>query len=215
MSGPWDQRYAGDRYFYGTEPNAFLLEQIGFLPAGGQVLCLAEGEGRNAVHLASAGFLVTAMDQSAEGLRKAGDLARSRGVAVDLRRCDLADTWLGRECWDGVVAIFAHLPPEGRRLMHRRVVEALKPGGVVILEAYAPEQVGRGTGGPPDPTLTMTPGQLREEFEGLDIDLLQQCERPVLEGEGHTGVGAVVQLRAVKREAAVRSRGRLRQILGL
>lgn len=44
----WDERYSGEEYAYGTEPNDFLKARAGQLPLG-KVLCLAEGEGRNAV----------------------------------------------------------------------------------------------------------------------------------------------------------------------
>ena len=72
----WDERYAGEGYFYGTEPNDFLREHAATIPSGGRVLCLAEGEGRNAVFLAERGFSVVALDQSAVGLRKALQLDR-------------------------------------------------------------------------------------------------------------------------------------------
>ena len=45
----WDQRYGTPEYVYGTQPNDFLREQASALPARGRVLCLGEGEGRNAV----------------------------------------------------------------------------------------------------------------------------------------------------------------------
>ena len=79
---PWDERYGAEGFFYGTEPNDFLREQCGAIRAGGEVLCLAEGEGRNAVFLAGQGYRVVALDQSAVGLRKAERLAAERGVSV-------------------------------------------------------------------------------------------------------------------------------------
>ena len=77
---PWDARYGQEGFYYGTEPNDFLVEQAGLIAPGGRVLCLAEGEGRNAVYLASKGFRVLAVDGSAVGLEKARDLARSRAL---------------------------------------------------------------------------------------------------------------------------------------
>lgn len=86
----WDERYDGADYVYGTEPNEFLVSQIGQLPPG-RVLCLAEGEGRNAVFLAEHGFAVTAVDQSAVGLAKAERLAAQRGVHIETVVADLAE----------------------------------------------------------------------------------------------------------------------------
>ena len=66
----WDERYATDEYLYGTEANTFLTSVIDRIPPG-RVLCLAEGEGRNAVWLAEQGRSVTAVDASPVGLDKA------------------------------------------------------------------------------------------------------------------------------------------------
>jgi len=70
----WNDRYRGDDYVYGTEPNEFLLSVAAEIPAG-PVLCLAEGEGRNAIFLAGRGHAVTAIDQAEAGLAKARALA--------------------------------------------------------------------------------------------------------------------------------------------
>lgn len=193
----WEQRYGADEYVFGTEPNDFLREHVGDLPPG-RVLCLAEGEGRNAVFLAGAGFEVAGIDLTEAGVAKTRRLAASRGVVVDARQGDLADADLGTACWQAIVSIFAHTPPAVRRRVHRSVVEALAPGGVLLLEAYTPDQIGRGTGGPPTPDLTPTLVQLRDELAGLELLHAVELVRPVLEGPGHTGPGAVVQVIARK-----------------
>lgn len=189
----WEQRFDAEAYHYGTEPNDFLRERIGSLP-GGPVLCLAEGEGRNAVFLASRGFEVSSIDLTEAGVRKTRRLAVERGVSVDATVGDLATADLGVQRWSGIVSIFAHLPAPIRRNLHARVVAALAPGGVLLLEAYTPDQIGRGTGGPPIPELTMTLADLRDELKGLDITYGVELERDVVEGYGHSGVGSVVQL---------------------
>jgi len=66
----WDERYSSAGYAYGTEPNGFLVATASRLPAG-RILCLGEGEGRNAVWLARQGYEVTAVDASRVGLQKA------------------------------------------------------------------------------------------------------------------------------------------------
>src|SRR4051812_6310951 len=77
----WDQRYSAAGDVYGTEPNDFLAAHVDAIPAG-PVLELGCGEGRNAVFLAGRGYEVTAVDQSAAGLRKAERLAVDRGVSL-------------------------------------------------------------------------------------------------------------------------------------
>lgn len=194
----WNQRYDREEYVYGTEPNEFLAQQAHRLLAGSQVLTLCEGEGRNAVFLAGQGHRVTGVDGSAVGLEKAQQLAQQKGVEIETRVLDLAQFDPGESCWDAVVSIFAHVPPDVRQQVHQKVVKALRPGGLLILEAYTPEQIGRGTGGPPNEALMMNIERLEAELTGLDFLLAEEKLRPVKEGVGHTGDGQVVQLVAEK-----------------
>lgn len=193
----WDERYNSDEYAYGKEPNDFLKKVVGTLPSG-RILCLAEGEGRNAVFLATQGYEVFAVDASPVGLAKAQRLAKERGVTITTEAADLADFDIGKEQWDGIVSIFCHLPPELRRQVHHAVVEGLKPGGVLVLEAYTPKQLEYKTGGPPVAEMTMTLERLHTELAGLEFTHASETVRPVQEGRYHHGDGAVVQLVAVK-----------------
>ncbi len=190
----WDQRYDREDYVYGTEPNEFLAQQAHRLRTGSQVLTLCEGEGRNAVFLAGQGHRVTGVDGSAVGLDKARKLAQQKGVEIETQVLDLAQFDPGESCWDAVVSIFAHVPPAVRQQVHQKVVRALRPGGLFILEAYTPEQIGRGTGGPPNEALMMNIERLEAELTGLKFLLAEEKLRPVREGTGHTGDGQVVQL---------------------
>jgi SAM-dependent methyltransferase len=191
----WNERYAVTGHVYGEAPNAFVAEVAPQIPAG-PVLCLAEGEGRNAVHLAALGHRVTAVDQSEVGLAKARRLAGARGVKIETVVADLANFSIAAGTWAGIVATFAHLPPPLRRRVHRDVVAGLQPGGVFVLEAYTPAQLAFGTGGPKDPERFMTLAALREELSGLQLVIARELEREVTEGAGHTGQGAVVQILA-------------------
>lgn len=193
----WDERYADEDYVYGTEPNVFLKTQIAKLPQG-KILSLCEGEGRNAVFLAKQGYDVTGVDSSSVGLEKAEKLAAREGVTISTELADMGDFHIEPNAWDGVVSIFCHIPPAMRGELHRQVVAGLKPGGVLILEAYTPEQLAHGTGGPKIASLTMTAESLKAELEGLEIESIQELERDVVEGKFHTGRGAVVQLVARK-----------------
>jgi hypothetical protein len=189
----WNHRYAAAGHVYGETPNAFVAEVAPQIPIG-PVLCLAEGEGRNAVHLATLGHRVTAVDQAEVGLAKAHRLAAARGVAVETVVADLADYVIVPGAWAGIISTFAHLPPDLRGRVHRAVVAGLQPGGVFLLEAYTPAQLAFGTGGPKSPELCMTLAGLRAELSGLDFVIARELERDVIEGHGHTGRGAVVQI---------------------
>jgi SAM-dependent methyltransferase len=189
----WNNRFAAPRYIYGETPNVFVAEMASKIPAG-PVLCLAEGEGRNAVYLATLGHRVTAVDQSEAGLTKARRLAAARGVEIETVLADLGNVTIEPGVWAGIVATFAHLPPAIRRKVHAQAMCGLRPGGVFILEAYTPAQLAVDTGGPKSPELLMTLASLRDELAGLELLIGREIERDVIEGAGHTGRGAVVQI---------------------
>jgi SAM-dependent methyltransferase len=195
----WDEKYGAPGHYYGTEPNDFLRERHAVIPAGGQVLCLAEGEGRNAVFLAQQGFEVVAVDQSSVGLRKAEALAAERGVRIETVMADLAAYRIAPGHWDGIVSIWCHLPQPLRADVHRQVVAGLRSGGAFLLEAYTPAQLNYGTGGPKSIDLLPTLADVRAELDGLDLVHAVEREREVHEGQGHFGLSAVVDIVAVKR----------------
>jgi SAM-dependent methyltransferase len=159
------------------------------------VLCLGEGEGRNAVFLARRGHAVTAVDQSAVGLAKARPLAARHGVVLTTHTADLGTFTIAPGAWAGIVATFVHLPPALRARVHRAAAAGLRPGGGFILEAYHPDQVHHRTGGPVDaPELLMTLEDLRADLAGLDLVVAQQRETDLDEGSAHQGRSAVVQV---------------------
>lgn len=189
----WDDRYSLGGLVYGDAPNDFLVEQVDLL-CDGNCLCLAEGQGRNAIWLAGQGLAVTAVDQSSVGMAKAQELAAMRGLELTTEVADLAVFDLGVERWDNIVSIFGHLPSALRRDVHRRVVAALRPGGIFLIEAYTPEQLATtGTGGPPDPDMMPRANQLEAELVGLKVVIAHEVIREVNEGDFHRGQGAVVQ----------------------
>ncbi len=191
----WDERYGQDEYAYGKEPNDFLRSVVDQLPQG-RALCLAEGEGRNAVFLAEQGFDVVAVDQSAVGLDKARRLAEERGQRIDTVVADLDSFEIGSGSWDVIVSIWAHVPPDLRRRLHRACVAGLGAGGMFVLEAYTPAQLALKTGGPPVAELMMTSKALEQELAGLKFVISRELEREVREGRYHHGRSAVVQVLA-------------------
>lgn len=194
----WDERYGNEDYFYGTEPNAFLASKRGLLKPGMQALAIADGEGRNGVWLAQQGAQVLSVDGSAVGLAKARKLAASRGVSVATEQVDLATWDFGQARFDLVVSIFAHLEPALRRRVHGAIIAALKPGGLLLLEAYRPKQLEYKTGGPPVAEMMPTAAILREDFAALRIAELVERDAEIHEGKGHGGMSALVDLVAVK-----------------
>lgn len=198
MPNFWDDRFAGEDYVYGTQPNAFLVEQSGRLAPGSRLLVPGDGEGRNGVWLAGLGMSVFSVDGSTVGLAKAERLATTRGVAIATEVADLvAWTW-PRDTFDAVVSLFLHLSPPHRVRVHARMVEALRPGGLIILEAFRPEQLAYSSGGPKDPAMLYTAEQLTADFRGSEILLLDQPFIDLDEGPLHRGPAATIRLVARK-----------------
>jgi SAM-dependent methyltransferase len=197
MTSMWDERYSAQAYAYGTEPNDFLESVASRIPPG-PVLCLAEGQGRNAVYLASLGHEVLAVDQSTVGLKRAQELADLRGVPIATQVADLSSFEITPVKWAGIVAIFTHLPPELRARVFAAAVNGLAPGGAFVLEAYTPKQLEYGTGGPKEMSLTMSLSALRTELVGLRIERGAEIDREIHEGEYHHGRSAVVQILGFK-----------------
>ncbi len=195
----WNARYAGDDYAYGTAPNDFLVASAGLLPAGLPVLCLADGEGRNGVWLASRGFDVTSLDVAQQGLDKAQALAQRAGVTLRTLCADVTRHELGEGRWGSIVSIFLHLPQRARAALLGRCVRALVPGGVFVFEAYGKRQVEFRTGGPPEPQLLVSLDDVVDELAGLEIVHRFDGVRAVHEGTHHHGDAHVVQVVARRR----------------
>ena len=192
----WDDRYKNEDFAYGKEPNDFLREEFTRIPAGGHVLCLAEGEGRNAVFLAEQGYQVTAIDLSEVGLKKAQQLAKEKGVNISTQVADLAKYPLEIDSWDGIVSIWAHVPESIRQQVHAQVAHALKPEGIFLLEAYTYQQTKMEAVGGPSAEQQDRFGSLmnlRLELVELEEVLGVEKRRIVSEGARHQGLSAVVQ----------------------
>lgn len=198
----WDRRFAGDDYLFGTEPSAFLLSQAQRLPRGWQALVVADGEGRNGAWLAGQGLVVTSMDASPVGLAKARALAESRHVALRTICCDIAEWDWERERYDVVVAIFVQFaPPALRRAMFEGMRKTLRPGGLLLLQGYRPEQLNYRTGGPAARENLYTAELLRDAFAGMEIVHLQEHDSVIEEGAAHCGMSALIDLVARQPDA--------------
>ena len=198
----WDQRYSEQGFAYGTVANDFIKDQYSHIPKGGKVLCLAEGEGRNAVFLALQGYQVTAIDLSEVGLAKAQQLAEQHGVKISTQVADLADYHFAEQVWDGIVSISAHMPSALRKQVHAQIGHSLKKDGVFILEAYTRQHLElEGRGGPPasQTDLFMSLAELKIELADLELVSGTETQRHICEGKYHQGQSAVVQFIARKK----------------
>ncbi|MCK9199686.1 MAG: class I SAM-dependent methyltransferase [Gallionella sp.] len=195
----WNERYAGEHYHFGTEPNAFLVSQRHLLKPGMSCLAVADGEGRNGVWLAEQGLEVLSVDSSPVALEKAKRLAAERGAKLDFELADLLN-WEWRESrYDVVAAIFIQfVGPELRAQMLGHIQCSLKPGGLLLLQGYTPRQLEYRTGGPSQVENLYTEDMLREAFADMEVLHLAEHDSFISEGSGHHGMSALIDLVARK-----------------
>lgn len=195
----WDQRYAEAEYFYGTAPNAWLVTQAHRLKPGMRALSVADGEGRNGVWLAQQGCKVTAVDASPRAQAKAAALAQKHGVSLTLHTTDLRHWDWPVAAFDVAVAIYGHFRRWDRPVIHRAMLNALVPGGLILLQAFSPYQKLYQSGGPSDLDMLYSAYRLREDFIDAEILELEEVETTLDEGRGHRGRAAVTRLVASRR----------------
>lgn len=195
----WNNRFAAEGFVFGTAPNAFLAAQAPRLKPSASALCVADGEGRNSVWLASQGLEVTAFDFSPIALAKARTFAARSRVKVDYRLSTVEDWNWDERRYDVLAGIFIQfVGPAERARMFAGMARALKPGGLLILEGYGPKQLEYATGGPKKLENLYTEELLRSSFKDLEILHLASYDAEVDEGAGHKGMSALVDLVARK-----------------
>ena len=194
----WDQRYSESGFAFGEAPNAWLAAQRSRFKVGQRALVPGDGEGRNGVWLAELGLNVTTVDASRIGVHKANLLAAERGVTIDAHVADLNLWDWPVDTFDVIAAIYLHFPSDLRAEMHFRMLQALKPGGVLILEGYSLRQLvfraGGSVGGPSDPDMLFEPEDIAEDFDTAEIEYLDEDRVTLAEGKRHRGASSVVRL---------------------
>ncbi len=194
----WNERYAQHQTVYGVEPNEFFKEQLQSLKPG-KLLLPAEGEGRNALYAASLGWHVTAYDYSEVAKTKTLDQAAAWGItSIDYEVKDLSQIQLPAEEFDAVALVYVHLPLAVKKHLHTQCVQSLKPGGKLIIEVFAKDQLQYNSGGPKDAALLHSLKDLAEDFAGLKIIQQEEVITMLKEGHFHSGPASVVRFVAVK-----------------
>jgi SAM-dependent methyltransferase len=169
----WNERYSAPGWLFGEGPNAWLAAQAARLPERGAALCVADGDGRNSVWLAQRGLEVTAFDFSPVAVAKARELAAKKAVRVQFEVADVAGWRWPAAAYDVVAAIFVQFAdPKLREFMFERMVRALRPGGLLVVQGYTPKQLEYKTGGPSQVEHLYTAALLVDAFADLDRSAL-------------------------------------------
>lgn len=193
----WNNRYSSEDFVYGKKPNQYFKSEIDKLTPG-ILLLPSEGEGRNAVYAAKSNWAVDAFDQSEKGKEKCEALAKENHVTVNYTVSDALGLQLEDNKYDLIAFIFAHYPSSMRKQVHQKCIKALKPGGLLLLEAFNPLQLNNQSGGPKDTDMLYTAELLKQDFLNLNIKYLEELTVDLSEGKHHSGKGDVVRMLATK-----------------
>jgi ubiquinone/menaquinone biosynthesis C-methylase UbiE len=196
----WNERFDKEEFIFGKDPNEYLVEQSQkYLKPGNKVLCIADGEGRNGVWLAKQQMQVIGFDASDVALAKAKQFAKDNQVEVDYTFSDTDSFAWDANTYDAVIGIFIQFAdPVMRERIFQKTYEALKLGGLFILQGYTPKQLVYKTGGPSLIEHFYTEELIRDLAKDFEILELVSYEKELSEGPRHTGMSALLGLVAKK-----------------
>ena len=192
----WNGKFSKADFFYGTNPNEFLASNLELIKSQKKMLCLGEGEGRNAIFFAKNGFDVTAIDASDLGLKKLENRAIEENINIKTVCMDL-NFWEDKEKYDVIVASYLHMYKNEREELFKKIEKSLNIGGYFIGEFFSTKQLSYSSGGPKDLDLLYTV----EDFMGY----FNLCEKNITEeivildeGIGHQGEACVIRVKIKK-----------------
>jgi 2-polyprenyl-3-methyl-5-hydroxy-6-metoxy-1,4-benzoquinol methylase len=199
----WNNRYAEKEFAYGIEPNQFLEQTLPSIPVG-NVLFVAEGEGRNAVYAAKLGWEVDAFDQSEEGKNKALLLAEEQSVKLSYAVADLMEIKYKPNSFDVVALIFAHFSPVDKKQYNQAITKYVKQGGYIIFEAFSKTHLQYNStnpqaGGPSNSDMLFSVQEIVEYFPNFEILTLEEKVYHLKEGVYHKGEGSVIRFLGKKK----------------
>lgn len=197
MKDFWNQRFSGDDYAYGIEPNKYFKQHIDSMKPGA-LLLPGEGEGRNAVYAAKQGWNVTAVDFSVAAQVKANKLAVEHHVEINYILKSLDEAQLEEESFDAAAVIYLQLEQDKIGRLFDKVFQSLKPGGTIIFECFSEKQLGKASGGPKTLTRLYSIPQVRSLLEPANISYLQEEEVSLKEGAYRSGRAMVIRALAKK-----------------
>lgn len=195
----WNDKFQGDTFLYGEKPNNFVVENSDLLLNAKKVMCLGEGEGRNALFLADKGLEVEALDASDIALLKLKKRARENYLFITLRHTFI-EYWEPEMLYDGVVFTYLHLPKQTQKMLFEKAFECLHVKGVFIAELFSESQVNFRSGGPKNIALLYDFNDVLAILKSLPCEIIKLSQEVIVldEGEKHQGRGSVIRIIARK-----------------
>lgn len=156
-----------------SRPSTWFAWQADRIFPGSRVLDLACGTGRHAIAAAQLGAEVVAVDRDLDSLTAARAFAGKAGLRVDWREADLEEGWPDWGTFDAVL-LFNYLD----RPRFPRVLDAVRPGGLLIAESFLTTQREQGWGPTADAHLLL-PGELARLVAPFEIIHGREVAEPV------------------------------------
>ena len=192
MKEHWNQRYAESKHIYGTRANLFFEEELAKLkPAS--ILLPGDGEGRNSLHAAKQMWRVDAFDYSDQAVKNAKEFCNSQNVEVNFYLSSILDHENVKAKYNALGFFYLHLDSKDRPAAHQFITDSLKPGGVLIMEVFSKNQLGRNTGGPRNQDMLYSLTEIQNDFKEFEFILLEELEVELSEGELHNGKAMVIR----------------------
>ncbi|MGI8407265.1 MAG: class I SAM-dependent methyltransferase [Actinomycetota bacterium] len=187
----WNDRYGQQPLLWKPVANRLFTSLVDELPAG-RALDLGAGEGGNAVWLAEQGWRVTAVDFSSEALKRMSGLARERGVKIETVEADVLAFQPTLEAFDLVALLYLQLPAAELHRVLDLSVDALAPGGTLIVIAHDVRNLEEGVGGPQDANVLLDTVAVTDQVtERLEVIRAETLTRSV-EGQDRAALDALV-----------------------
>jgi 2-polyprenyl-3-methyl-5-hydroxy-6-metoxy-1,4-benzoquinol methylase len=193
----WNGKFSKADYFYGTKANEFLSSNLQLLNNHKKLLCLGEGEGRNAIFFARNGFEVSAIDASDVGLEKLDLKSKEENLEIKTFCMDL-NHWDDSLKYDVIVASYLHMYKNERESLFEKIENSLESNGYFIGEFFSTKQLTYNSGGPKDLDLLYTIEDFKNHFNSCEKNITQEIV--ILdEGIGHQGEACVIRVVIKKR----------------
>lgn len=199
MSQHWNELYAQTQDLYGSAANLFIQEIAEKIRIEGKTLAIAEGEGRNILHLAERArqqgypFAAEVWDYSEVALQHLSDKATAVGIGLELKNIDLSAVQWPSDCYQNVVCVFGHFDQATQQQVLHGIRRSLQNGGWFIGELYSKEQINYKTGGPKNVEYLYDPCDILQVFKQDHIQHFYVGEQERQEGTLHCGQCHVIQ----------------------
>lgn len=195
MQEVWNKKFSREGFFYGTQVNNFIKEHSALIEKKSTVICLGEGEGRNALYLAKKDLHVEALDVSDVGLKKLQVAALKENLAITIRHT-LLENWTPVKKYGAIISTFTHIERNMQKEIFVKSINALQENGYFIAEFFSVDQVNFSSGGPKDTNLLYQLDELYTLFLTLPCKIYKLSQEIITlsEGKGHNGEASVIRI---------------------